>query len=97
MPYKISAVVIAYNDAPNMRRCLDSLHWVDEIVVVDSHSTDGTTEICLEYTDKVFQYPFHGFGALRNQAITHATHDWILAWIPMNGRHRTFNRKLHVL
>ena len=79
MSYKISAVVIAYNDAPNMRRCLDSLHWVDEIVVVDSHSTDGTTEICLEYTDKVFHYPFEGFGALRNQAITHATHEWILS------------------
>ena len=58
---KISAVVIAYNDAPNMRRCLDSLHWVDEIVVIDSHSTDGTTEICLEYTEKVFHYPFQGF------------------------------------
>ena len=76
---KISAVVIAYNDAPNMRRCLDSLHWVDEIVVVDSHSTDGTTEICLEYTDKVFHYPFQGFGLLRNQAMTHATYDWIFS------------------
>ena len=76
---KITAVVIAYNDAPNMRRCLDSLRWVDEIVVVDSHSTDGTTEICQEYTDKVFHYPFEGFGALRNQAMTHATHDWIFS------------------
>jgi glycosyltransferase involved in cell wall biosynthesis len=77
--WKLSAVVIAYNDAPNMRRCLDSLHWVDEIVVIDSHSTDGTTEICLEYTEKVFHYPFQGFGALRNQAITHAAHDWIFS------------------
>ncbi len=77
--HKISAVVIAYNDVPNMRRCLDSLDWVDEIVVVDSHSTDGTTEICLDYTDKVFQYAFEGFGALRNQAIRHATHDWIFS------------------
>ena len=76
---KISAVVIAYNDAPNMRRCLDSLHWVDEIVVIDSHSTDGTTEICLDYTNKVFHYPFQGFGALRNQALTHATYDWIFS------------------
>jgi glycosyltransferase involved in cell wall biosynthesis len=85
---KLSAVVIAYNDAPNMRRCLDSLHWVDEIVVIDSHSTDGTTEICLEYTEKVFHYPFQGFGALRNQAITHAAHDWIFSldtdeWAPL--------------
>ena len=79
MPQKISAVVIAYNDAPNMRRCLNSLDWVDEIVVIDSYSTDGTTEICLEYTDKVFHYPFQGFGTLRNQAITHAAHDWIFS------------------
>ena len=62
-----------------MRRCLDSLRWVDEIVIVDSHSTDGTTEICLEYTDQVFHYPFQGFGKLRNQAITHATYDWIFS------------------
>jgi glycosyltransferase involved in cell wall biosynthesis len=78
-PLKISAVVIAYNDGPNMRRCLESLGWADEIVVIDSHSTDGTTEICLEYTDKVFHYPFQGFGALRNQAITHAAYDWIFS------------------
>ena len=76
---KLSAVVIAFNDAPNMRRCLESLEWVDEIVVIDSHSTDGTTEICMEYTDKVFHYPFRGFGALRNQAMTHAAHDWIFS------------------
>ncbi len=41
---KISGVVIAYNDAPNMRKCLESLSWVDELIVIDSHSTDGTTE-----------------------------------------------------
>ncbi len=76
---KLSAVVIAYNDAPNMRRCLESLHWADEIVVIDSHSTDGTTEICLDYTEQVFHYPFQGFGILRNHAITHAAHDWIFS------------------
>ena len=76
---KISAVVIAYNDAPNMRRCLESLHWVDEIVVIDSNSTDGTTEICQEYTNNVFHHSFAGFGALRNQALTHATYDWIFS------------------
>lgn len=52
---KVSAVVIAYNDAPNMRKCLESLHWVDELVVIDSHSTDGTTDICREFTSKIFQ------------------------------------------
>jgi glycosyltransferase involved in cell wall biosynthesis len=76
---KISGVVIAYNDAPNIRKCLESLHWVDELIVIDSHSTDGTTEICLEYTPHVFHYPFQGFGTLRNQALSHATHDWIFS------------------
>ncbi len=76
---KVSAVVIAYNDAPNMRKCLESLHWVDELVVIDSHSTDGTTDICREFTPSVFHYPFQGFGVLRNQALTHATNDWVLS------------------
>lgn len=76
---KISAVVIAYNDAPNMRKCLEGLSWVDELVVIDSHSTDGTTEICHEFTPHVFHYPFQGFGKLRNHALTHATYDWIFS------------------
>ncbi len=76
---KISAYVIAYNDEPNMRPCLESLRWVDELIVVDSHSTDATARIGREYTDKVFQHEFHGFGRLRNEAIAHATHDWIFS------------------
>jgi len=76
---KVSAVIIAYNDAPNMRRCLDSVKWTDEIIIVDSHSTDGTTEICREFTPLVFQESFSGFGRLRNLAIGKATHDWILS------------------
>ena len=76
---KISGVVIAYNDAPNIRNCLESLHWVDELVVIDSYSTDGTTEICREFTPHVFHYRFQGFGALRNQAVSHARNDWIFS------------------
>ena len=45
---KISAVVIAYNDEPNMRACLETLAWADEIVVVDSYSTDATEKISRE-------------------------------------------------
>jgi len=72
---KVSGVVIAYNDAPNIRTCLESLHWVDELVVIDSYSTDGTTEICQEFTPHIFHYPFQGLGVLRHQAVTHATND----------------------
>ena len=47
-PYPISLVVIAYNDEPNMRGCLESVTWADEIIVVDSHSTDATEQISLD-------------------------------------------------
>ena len=76
---KVSAVVIAYNDEPNMRPCLESVKWADELIVVDSHSTDATAAISREYTDKVFQHEFSGFGKLRNDAVAHASHDWILS------------------
>jgi len=76
---RISAVVIAYNDEPNMRGCLESLSWVDELIVVDSFSTDATTSISQEYTEHVFQHEFHGFGQLRNEAVAHATYDWVFS------------------
>ena len=60
--------VIAYNDEPNMRACLESVAWADELIVVDSYSTDGTEKISREFTEKVFQHEFHGFGRLRNRS-----------------------------
>lgn len=62
-----------------MRPCLESVKWADELIVVDSHSTDATEAISREYTDHVFQHDFSGFGKLRNEAIAHASHDWILS------------------
>jgi glycosyltransferase involved in cell wall biosynthesis len=51
---KLSIYVIAYNDEPNMRACLESVAgWGDELIVVDSHSTDRTAAISREFTDKV--------------------------------------------
>ncbi len=76
---KVSVYVIAYNDEPNMRACLQSVAWADELIVVDSHSTDATASIAKEFTDQVYQHAFHGFGRLRNEAVAHATHDWIFS------------------
>ncbi len=76
---KISVYVIAYNDEPNIRACLESVAWADELIVVDSHSTDATGKISREFTDKVYQHEFRGFGKLRNDAVAHATHDWVFS------------------
>lgn len=75
----VSAVVIAYNDEANMEACLASVAWADEIIVVDSFSTDRTEAISRRFTDKVFQHAFYGFGRLRNEAIAHAAHEWIFS------------------
>ncbi len=76
---KLSVYVIAYNDEPNMRACLESVAWADEVVVVDSYSTDGTARISRDYTDKVYQHAFRGFGRLRNEAVARTTHDWVFS------------------
>jgi glycosyltransferase involved in cell wall biosynthesis len=76
---KYSVYVIAYNDAPNMRACLESVRWADELIVVDSHSTDGTEAIAREFTDRIYQVDFAGFGALRNRALSYCTHEWVFS------------------
>ncbi|MCC6255415.1 MAG: glycosyltransferase, partial [Ignavibacteriaceae bacterium] len=51
---KISAVIITGNEVNNIKDCLKSVQWADEIIVVDSESTDATVQIAREFTDKVF-------------------------------------------
>ncbi len=76
---KISVYVLAYNDEPYIRACLETVTWADELIVVDSYSTDATEKISREYTDKVYQHRFQGFGALRNAAMASCSHDWIFS------------------
>jgi glycosyltransferase involved in cell wall biosynthesis len=76
---KISVYIIAYNEAEKIRDCINSVLWADEIILVDSNSTDGTTEIAEELGAKVFHIPFIGYGDLRNKAISHCTGDWIFS------------------
>jgi len=76
---KISAYIISYNEAEKIRDCISSVLWADEIIVADSHSTDGTTEIARKLGAKVIHIPFKGYGDLRNQAITYCTGDWIFS------------------
>jgi glycosyltransferase involved in cell wall biosynthesis len=71
----VSAVIIALNEAKNIAACIESLPWADEIVVVDSGSTDGTRDIARRYTDKVFEVPWAGFGPQKQAAVDRASHD----------------------
>jgi glycosyltransferase involved in cell wall biosynthesis len=69
---------MAFNEESNIRRCLESVTWCDEIVVIDSFSTDQTVEICQEYTDRVFQIEWKGYIAQREALRIKATNDWVL-------------------
>jgi (heptosyl)LPS beta-1,4-glucosyltransferase len=77
---KISAILITKNEKSNLPTCLDSLTWVDEIIIVDSGSTDNTEEIALEYGAKFYSHPdWQGFGKQKQLAQNYATNPWILA------------------
>ncbi|MBW1858973.1 MAG: glycosyltransferase family 2 protein [Deltaproteobacteria bacterium] len=76
---KISAYIIAYNEAAKIRAAIESISWADEVLVVDSHSTDGTTEIAQSMGARIIQVPFIGFGDLRNQAIAACAYDWVFS------------------
>ena len=75
----LSVTIITKNEAANIRRCLESVRWVDEIIIVDSGSTDDTLAICREYTDKIFSTDWPGYGIQKNRALSHATQDWVLS------------------
>jgi glycosyltransferase involved in cell wall biosynthesis len=76
---KISAYILTYNEAEKIEAALSSVLWADEVVVVDSFSTDRTVEIATALGARVVQVPFNGFGDLRNRAIEACTHDWIFS------------------
>ena len=75
---KLSVTIITYNEEQNIERCLQSVKWVDEIVILDSFSTDKTLEICRRYTENVFQEPWQGYGKQKNLCAARASHQWIL-------------------
>jgi glycosyltransferase involved in cell wall biosynthesis len=77
---KISAIIITFNEEKNIARCLQSLQGVaDEIIVVDSGSTDKTEEICKSFEVKFIYQKWLGYGAQKRFAVAKATHDWIFS------------------
>lgn len=76
---KITAYILAYNQAEKIEAAVSSVLWADEVLVVDSFSTDRTRELATALGARVVDEPFHGFGDVRNRALEHCTHDWILS------------------
>lgn len=76
---RISATIITKNEERNIADCLSSLAWADEIVVLDSGSTDRTLEIARNYTDKVFMKEWAGQGLQKNRAVALAQGPWIFS------------------
>ena len=76
---KLTVYIIAFNEAEKIKECITSVLWADEIVVVDSYSTDGTSEIAEEMGAKVHHVDFQGYGNLRNEALKLCSGEWIFS------------------
>jgi glycosyltransferase involved in cell wall biosynthesis len=73
----ITAIVPTFNNEGVIQRCLESVKWADEILVVDSYSTDRTLDICREYGARILQHEYVNSALQKNWAIPQATHNWI--------------------
>src|SRR5262245_13592664 len=75
---EVSAIVVCFNEEQRIEACLESLRWCDEIVIVDSFSTDRTPEICRRYTERFYQRAWTGYRDQKAHAHSLATKDWVL-------------------
>jgi len=79
MGIQISAAIITYNEERNIARVIESLRCADEILVLDSGSTDRTVEVARKHGARVVESSWHGYAAQKNIAAGLASHDWILS------------------
>jgi len=75
---KVSGIVTCFDNMPHIEACLESMRWVDELIVVDSFSTDGTAELARKIADRVFQREYTSESGQRNWAVERASHPWIV-------------------
>lgn len=75
----LSAFLIVFNEEKSIERCLNSIKWVNEIVIVDSNSTDRTTQICRKYTNKIFSRAFSNYSDQKNFALSQVSEEWALS------------------
>src|SRR3954452_20573067 len=78
-PQFVTVFILSFNEARQLRAVLESVKWADEIIIVDSFSTDGTVEIAREYNARIISSKFCGFGQLRNLALDASSNDWMLS------------------
>ncbi|MDD4914325.1 MAG: glycosyltransferase family 2 protein [Methylococcales bacterium] len=75
----LSVIVITKNEAQHIGRCLASVAWADEIIVLDSGSTDETLTICRQFTPLVYSTDWPGFGPQKQRALEKARHEWVFS------------------
>jgi len=75
----ISVSIITKNEEKNISRCLDSLSWSDDIIIVDSGSTDKTLNICKKFQCKIIRTEWLGFGRTKQIGVNHAKYDWVFS------------------
>ena len=76
---RLSVAVITLDEAHHLRRCLESVAWADELVVVDAESQDKTVQVAREFTDRVIVRPWAGFAAQKNFALAQCAGAWVLS------------------
>jgi glycosyltransferase involved in cell wall biosynthesis len=75
----LSIILITKNEVANIRACLESVAFADEVIVVDSGSSDDTVAIAKEMGAKVFEHDWPGFGPQKNRALCHASGEWVFS------------------
>lgn len=81
----LSVIVLTRNEEENIAECLSGVAWADEVIVIDSGSTDATMAIAKRFTPLVISLPWKGYGAARNNGIQRATGEWVL-WLDADER-----------
>jgi glycosyltransferase involved in cell wall biosynthesis len=76
---KLTVTVITHNEAEHIAAALQSVSWADEVIVVDSHSTDATVDLARPYASRIEVRDWAGYGAQKNYAASLASNDWILS------------------
>jgi glycosyltransferase involved in cell wall biosynthesis len=81
----LSVIIITKDEEKNIRFCLQSVMWADEIIVVDAGSQDRTVDIVKEFTQKIFSRPWDGYGAAKNYGLSQCSGEWVL-WLDADER-----------